>query len=311
MTFERSSLARHRRRRLADCRRYSADQGGVFVTRSKVVGNGGASAHHGGRAGIAGRAFTLTELLVAMAIVLVLSALTGVAVSASQTSTKVRRTRAVIAKVDAIIGAQYDSYAGQNAVATPLKSRGDVLREAVEKDLPDSWDDVERLANEAADPAALAAMSPHQRAYVSVWKSVASRGLTEQIRQANGSAECLFMIVMQGGIADCLDCRMSRIDVGDEDRDTMPEFLDAWDRPIGFMLWPRDLRLPAHAKSQFFSTKAPFDPVMPSPSEAPGGLLRPLIFSAGPDGEAGLGEAAAPLLPDASDNVTNFDEVAK
>lgn len=310
MTFGRRSLA-CQRRQAADGRDDSVDKGAMFLPRSDVVGNVGASGWHGRRAVKADRAFTLTELLVAMAIVLVLSSLMGVAVSASQTSAKVRRTRAVIAKIDAMIGAQYDSYAGQNPVATPLKSRGDALREAVDKDLPDSWNDVERLANEAADPVALAAMSPHQRAYVSVWKSVASRGLTEQIRQANGSAECLFMIVMQGGIADCLDCRMSRMDVGDQDRDGMPEFWDAWDRPIGFVLWPRSLRLPANAKTQFFSEKAPFDPVMPSPSEALGGLLRPLIFSAGPDGEPGMGEAAAPLLPDASDNVTNFDEVAK
>jgi|694.fasta_scaffold67011_4 prepilin-type N-terminal cleavage/methylation domain-containing protein len=257
------------------------------------------------------RAFTATELLVVMAIVLVLTALVGVAVSASQNSAKVRRTQALIAKLDGIVGVQYDSYAGRNPVVTPETSRGEVLREVVGKDLPDSWESVERLANDAANTTALEAMSPHQRAYVSVWKSIASRGLTQQVRQSNGSAECLFMIVMQGGISDCLDCRMSRIDIGDQDRDTMPEFWDAWDRPIGFVLWPRNLRLPARAKTTFFSEKPPFDPVMPAPSEALGGLLRPLIFSAGPDGEPGMGDAAAPLLPDAMDNITNFDELAR
>lgn len=254
------------------------------------------------------RAFTATELLVVMVIVLVLSSLVGMAVSASRNSAKIGSTRALIAKLEGIIGTQFDSYAGRNPVVTPDKTRGDVLRDVVEKDLPDSWERVERLATDADDAATLEAMSPHQRAYVSVWKSIANRGLTEQVRQSNGSAECLFMIIMQGGVSDCLDCRMSRIDVGDQDRDTMPEFLDAWGRPIGFMLWPRNLRLPASAKTAFFSTKSPFDPVMPAPSEALGGLLRPLIYSAGRDGEAGMGDAAAPLLPYASDNITNFDE---
>jgi hypothetical protein len=91
----------------------------------------------------------------------------------------------------------------------------------------------------------------------------------------------------------------------------MPEFLDAWGRPIGFVLWPRNLRLPASARTAFFSTKSPFDPVMPAPSEALGGLMRPLIYSAGPDGEAGMGDAAAPLMPYALDNITNFDEAVR
>jgi hypothetical protein len=246
-----------------------------------------------------------------MVIVLVLSSLMGVAVSASRNSAKIGSTRGLIAKLEGIIGTQFDSYAGRNPVVTPDKTRGDVLRDVVEKDLPDSWERVERLANDAGDTATLEAMSPHQRAYVSVWNSIAKRGMTEQVRHSNGSAECLFMIIMQGGVSDCLDCRMSRIEVGDQDRDTMPEFLDAWGRPIGFVLWPRNLRLPASARTAFFSTKSPFDPVMPAPSEALGGLMRPLIYSAGPDGEAGMGDAAAPLMPYALDNITNFDEAVR
>jgi prepilin-type N-terminal cleavage/methylation domain-containing protein len=297
-----------------------------FVT-SRWVASWFATASTGGSRtyfGFRRRAFTATELLVVMVIVLVLSSLVGMAVSASRSSAKIGSTRALIAKLEGIIGTQFDSYAGRNPVVTPDKTRGDVLRDVVEKDLPDSWERVERLATDADDAATLEAMSPHQRAYVSVWKSIVNRGLTEQVTQSNGSAECLFMIIMQGGVSDCLDCRMSRIDVGDQDRDTMPEFLDAWGRPIGFMLWPRNLRLPASARTAFFSTKSPFDPVMPAPSEALGGLLRPLIYSAGPDGEAGkdpgkqppvllpheldMGDAAAPWLPYASDNITNFDE---
>lgn len=91
-------------------------------------------------------AFTATELLVVMAIVLVLSSLMGVAVSSTQSSAKIRRTQALIAKLDAIVGSQFDSYAGRNPVVPPNTSRGAVLREVVEKDLPDSWERVEGSA---------------------------------------------------------------------------------------------------------------------------------------------------------------------
>jgi len=268
---------------------------------------------HSGRT-VTRSAFTASELLIVMAIVLVLTSLLGAAVAASQNGAKVRRTRALITKLEAILGPQFDSYAGRNPAVPPDKSRGEVLREAVEKDLPDSWEDVELLANDAGDATKLETMSPLQLAYVSVWNSIKSRGLASQVMEDNGSAECLFMIVMQGGISDCLDCRMSRMDVGDQDRDTMPEFLDAWDRPIGFVLWPKKLRLPASAASDFFvdyDVKKPFDPVMPAPSDARGGLLRPLIFSGGPDKQPGLDDTAAPELPYALDNITNFDEVAQ
>jgi len=355
MTFEQIWHSCHTRQATADLCHKAADAG---LLHPATFWNAAASGCSGSRSRTPCRAFTVNELLVVMAIVLVLSALMSVAISASQTSAKVRRTRAVIAKLEAIIGPQFDSYAGRNPVLTPNKTRGDVLREAVERDLPDSWEDVERLANETSDTATLKIMSPHQRAYVSIWNSIAKRGLTEQVRQSNGSAECLFMIVMQGGISDCLDCRMSRMDVGDQDRDTMPEFLDAWDRPIGFVLWPTGLCLPAGSTKRFFASGTsapPFDSVMPPLGDPQGGLLRPLIFSMGPNQAAGIGTvcgncgvelvsvaaasdqvcprcgrlnsffpknetscelfAASPLpevgLTEASDNITNFDEVAR
>jgi hypothetical protein len=96
------------------------------------------------------------------------------------------------------------------------------------------------------------------------------------------------MIVMRGGIADCLDCGALRTtDIGDKDGDGMPEFWDAWGNPIGFILWPYGLELPTGSGIRFFSgSRAPQDPFSSAgPSITPTLGLRPLIYSAGPDGE--------------------------
>jgi len=114
--------------------------------------------------------------------------------------------------------------------------------------------------------------------------------------------------VMQGGIADCLDCRMPRIEIGDEDGDGMPEFIDAWGKPVCYVLKPTGLRLPAGSATPFFTTAEPFDSAVPSLGAAKGGLMRPLIYSTGPDRIAGISATDARPLPSATehaDNLTN------
>ena len=251
--------------------------------------------------------FSLTELLVATVIIMALAALATAAMSAAGGNQKKLRTQALIAKLDAIVAAQYESYAGRNVDAASGAARGTVLRGIARGDLPDRWSVVAELATRPT-----AELTPPQQAYAAVWES-----LPDQYRQTVGleheSAECLFVAVMHGGISDCLDCESLHIDVGDTDGDTMPEFLDAWDTPIGFVLEPKKLRLPPDSRTDFFSSSLPFDPVVATTIEAKGGMMRPLVFSAGPDGAAGLLPDAGPA-PDSNehaDNLTNFDDEAK
>jgi len=250
--------------------------------------------------------FTLPELLVVTTIILILTSLLGVAVSAGQTSQKRYHTLSLIGKLDGIISSHYAGYASRNVDVTTNQSRGAVLRAMATGDLPDAWEIVEAVATGTSE----IPLSPHQRAYASVWNSI---GNPQDVKQANASAECLFMIVMQGGIADCLDCRVSRIDVGDQDGDGMPEFHDSWGMPIGFVLWPTGLRLPAGSGTPFFAAAQPFDSAVPSLADAKGGLMRPLIYSCGPDRISGLGgdAAALPGATEHADNLTNFEEEAK
>jgi prepilin-type N-terminal cleavage/methylation domain-containing protein len=250
------------------------------------------------------RAFSLVEVLVTVAVILTLASMTMAAVSVANGSGKKVRTRTVIAKIDAIIMAQYESYAGRSVAATSDAARGEALRALAKGDLPDTWSTVAALAAKSESE-----LTPHQRAYVAVWKSVDQA----QVVVSNASPECLFLAVMHGGLADCLDCDSLRIEVGDTDNDGMPEFLDAWNRPIGFVHAPSGLRLPFNSNANFFSSALPFDPVVATSLGAKGGLMRPLIVSAGTDGALGLGADASqiPGSNESRDNLTNFDEEAK
>lgn len=251
--------------------------------------------------------FSLTELLVAVAIILILGAMATAAVSASGSSQKKFRTRALIAKIDVVVAAQYASYAGRSVEAATGAARGEALRAIARGDLPDNWEVVADLAMQP-----VAGLTAHQRAYAAIWNAL-SAAMRQSVPLEHSSAECLFMAVMQGGLADCLDCQSLRIDVGDRDADGFPEFLDAWGNPIGFVHEPAGLQLPAGSGELFFSSALPFDPVVASPTDAKGGLMRPLIVSGGPDGAFGLEPDAGPTpgSKEQLDNVTNFDEEAK
>lgn len=261
--------------------------------------------------------FTLPELLVTTAIIVTLASLTAAAVSQASGSRKKLRTRSLIAKIDAIVTSQYESYAGRTVAATTNTARGEALRALARADLPDDWVVVQELADRAAHEAdqgspSGAPLTSRQRAYVAVWNSVPASSRSS-IPAEHSAAECLFLAVMHGGLSNCLDCDALRIDVGDRDQDGMPEFLDDWGNPIGFILQPKNLQLPPGCGKNFFSPALPFDPVAATALDPQGGLVRPLIVSAGPDGAFGLRPDGGPVAEstDSIDNLTNFDEEAR
>lgn len=279
------------------------------------------------------RGFTLVELLVTIMIVLTLMTLIGAAVAAARTSQRKQATQAMIARIDLIIRQQYEKYASRGvpdsvlAGANKAAARGSYLRRLASAEMPDSWRDVEAIASGTTG----VPTSGPQRAYV---------GIYQALKAANSSyptgdyadAECLFMIVMQGGLVDCVDCgELKASDKGDLDGDGAFEFLDAWGRPIRYVLWPAGLELPP-GSGLYFTTTAPF-----VTGTSPAATMRPLIFSGGPDqvnamlvnsgGNLQAGSACGDPSqadvakfgardtsgPDArADNVTNFDaEAAK
>ncbi len=76
--------------------------------------------------------------------------------------------------------------------------------------------------------------SSAQRAYISIWNAAVTKPTS-----AYAGAECLFMIIMQGGLADPYDIGpLKTSDIGDKDQDGFQECWDAWGNPIEYILWP-------------------------------------------------------------------------
>lgn len=127
----------------------------------------------------------------------------------------------------------------------------------------------------------------------------------------NDSAECLYMIMATSfiGGSPAISLVPSQ-NVGDTDNDGLPEILDGWGRPIGFVRWPVGYNASFVEGTQFALMPDDFD-LMKSDfgwivSEQTPNVadianpwsVRPLVISAGSDGEFGIRFAPE----DASDN---------
>ncbi|MEZ6138206.1 MAG: type II secretion system protein [Pirellulaceae bacterium] len=109
----------------------------------------------------------------------------------------------------------------------------------------------------------------------------------------NQSAELLYQIVAAANFQSGSALELFRpTEIGDTDEDGLPEFVDAWERPIRWIRWPAGYVSPLNDTS----TPDPMDPVRtdwrhskisayqrPAFTPKPW-LLVPLVVSAGPDG---------------------------
>ena len=301
------------------------------------------------------RGFSLAELLVVITIILALMGLVGVAVSAARSNVKASGTRQLIEKLDLLLKQQlatYDSKAVNTAPAPAGKKNAyrawSIRRNLISGDLPDRWSNVEYMyqTTDLFGPPTHAdglqfpkgRLTGSQRNYLAIWRDLVLSGRSAAVAGQNASAECLFMIVTQGGIADCLDCGDLRsAQVGDQDGDGMLEFWDDWKNPIRFLLWAPGLKLPSGSADTFFGGARALDaPWSGSPRPTLG--MRPLIYSPGPDEKSGYdrsneavtlslgsspvgaecgssqGSAGSPIQGEVQytlDNITNFDAEAK
>ena len=178
--------------------------------------------------------------------------------------------------------------------------------------MPPNWNDVQVIATNSSGQFKTKA----QKTYRQFWNQ---KTQTPTDQYADG--ECLFLTVMYGGFAGCLDCAGLRSgkDFKDVDGDGFQEFIDAWGNPLGFVLWPAGLATPDG--NLFFSNGD-------NSSDTLTYELRPLVFSAGPNGAYGIDVGSSSNLnklqncglpsantslgsvlnsSDAADNLTNFD----
>ena len=242
------------------------------------------------------RGFTLIEVLVTISIIVVLVALFGGAISAARNGAQANTTTNAIMRLDQILSTQFRRYETRSVprsqlpagIPNPSAARAwKIRRDMITSDMPDRWTDV---AVVAASP-----QTPAQAAYAATYNSAVAAGRTPTAQF--GGAECLFMIVMQGGFADCLDCNgLAQLKKGDKDSDGALEFWDDWNNPIDYILWAPAFQRTGDTTNFFAS----LDQAFPSSGAVRAGLgMRPLIYSAGPDGQYGLernGDAATLTL---------------
>lgn len=230
-------------------------------------------------------AFTLIEMTIVMAIIGILSlmALSVYATAAQQA--KEMRTRAIIAKIDQLIGEKYEGYRTRQVPirVPPLTApnvaaqiRLDALRELQRMELPDRISDI--TSNPVRLPSRPALSRQYLRRSLPGWTT------------ANENAECIYLILacMRDGDRSALDY-FSPTEIGDVDNDGMNEILDAFGQPIAFLRWAPGYRAdvaPYPVTSQSGDVADPFDPM-----KVYGSIpfaLKPLIWSAGADKRHGI-----------------------
>ncbi|MCX7424440.1 MAG: prepilin-type N-terminal cleavage/methylation domain-containing protein [Planctomycetia bacterium] len=285
------------------------------------------------------RGFTLVEMMIVITIIGLLAGLTLPALNAARTAAKIAKTKTLVTRLHYIVMDQYDSYrtrrpamdleayaraaygADPSGRVSPYKmarARVNAIRDLIRLEMPDRWTDV------ADDPANPQKPKPlvlnycpslsqrYFRLYWAAWNAAKGDPVKEGKVAENAAAECLYMIVMSiPGAAE----QFHASDIGDVDNDGLPEFIDAWGRPIRFLRWPAGFVPPvADGNLQDVNTPDPFDPrrILAYQGDF---ALYPLIYSAGPDGEydiniglTGSGESRFPTsyALDSQHNVDPF-----
>lgn len=228
------------------------------------------------RRSIAPAAFTLPELLMVVAILAILGAITAGGLAGAASRTKSDTTKNAIRRLSDAILEQYASYEDLVLTVTPPMglTRLQHVRLLMREQMPDCWADVAPSTNIPSPTTGIG------RAYQRYKQShpVASAN----VAGAYESAECLYMIVAHSGLfPDFLESIRSD-SVGDVDRDGRKEFLDGWGRPIAFRRWAPGFSSPL-SPVQFADPANSPDPLDLNGNDPTSYALIPLIFSAGPD----------------------------
>ena len=270
------------------------------------------------------QAFTLVELLVVCAVMVILAALTLVVISTVAHSSKVTKTRSTIQKLDAAMLQIFETYVDQFAVIKKRialdnpeldeeerqKIAAHFIRDLMRMELPQTW------AEAGADPVE---MTHNGKAY-----SIEASPLLDYYRRAHSSATkppsqaALLFLIIQNLRPEALEA-FHGSEVADTDGDGLLEFVDAWGNPILFLRWApafsdsdwqqnvlslcdppyvpqsnmqtnrdwwiaRDERLQKAMETASVNHPDPLD----ERTNTVGWFLYPLIYSAGSDGRYGI-----------------------
>jgi hypothetical protein len=256
------------------------------------------------------------ELLIVMLVLAILAMIVIGAYTGSLELGKEARTRAQIAKIDALLAPIWESFrtrrvklppgagaAGRGSVAA---LRLDHLREEMRMRLPDRMTDV------TDPPVMLSQRPPLSQRYLTMATTLSGGNWTAQYQDS----ECLFLILanIQDGDTNGLEFfRNTEIsdpnpwdaDKKDLDGDGIPEILDGWGNPIRFLRWapgfvsekqnafeetsgPQDVPATTVLNTTWISENPdPFDPLKVDVAAGRNTntfYLYPLVISAGGDG---------------------------
>lgn len=245
-------------------------------------------------------AFTLVEMIIVVMVIAILAALALPVFNAAAQQAKVHRTRAIVAKLDQLIGEKYESYRTRAVpvrVAPGVSPRNAAgfrllaMHELMRFEMPDRITDIAYGPKYPLNPppnmniipsSPTGMYQPYPLAALMARPSVniqfllrtrqahppgpppwANTGI-EYWSPANENAECLYLIlsVMRDGDRNALDW-FSKSEIGDTDDDGMNEILDAWGQPIAFLRWAPAYRgdlAPFPVTPQAGTVPDPFDP---------------------------------------------------
>ncbi|MEC9095885.1 MAG: prepilin-type N-terminal cleavage/methylation domain-containing protein [Planctomycetota bacterium] len=201
------------------------------------------------------RGFTILELLVAIAIISLFSAMITVGMSTLQRQAQIRRCEQQVKKIDELIQTRFSELInkplpiqfpslGTNPSPAQIAFRKFQImtcrRELMRMELPDRITDVTNISYMFRDPTTntqYAMMTPSST-------NAFRRKATLNGSQGNAwtedhqGSECLYLIlsIMQDQDANALDFLFPS-EIGDTDGDGMLEVLDAFGNPLGFLRW--------------------------------------------------------------------------
>lgn len=210
-------------------------------------------------------AFTLIEMLVVIALLTMLMGIGMAGMRAADTLAKETRTKTTISKLNQFVMEKYASYQYRRVPGNNASTRLTSLYNLMRYEMPDHWDEVNK------------SYSPYR-----LWLA---KGKTHNTDLA--SAELLYQIVM--GVPEA-DSAFTSMEIADTDGNGLNEFVDGWGHPICFIRWPA-----GHCNGGYVISKIQTNEkdtnggyVNPDPFNPNTYAVYPLIYSCGPDGEAGI-----------------------
>jgi prepilin-type N-terminal cleavage/methylation domain-containing protein len=208
------------------------------------------------------RGFTLMEVLVVISIIGLLAVVLVTSMYGAAETARRMRSQQTVTKIHNLLMPRWESYQTRklptlykttviqaNQVNAGVKTRPTMaiiklwaLRELIRMEIPDRYRDLTfRPAFLTVSNGGNSEMPWYpdlSRLYQKEIQEWSGTPLSSTVQQTNEPAECLYLTVTVGSQdRQAMFNSFTADEMGDTDRDGMPEFVDGWSRPIQFLRW--------------------------------------------------------------------------